>query len=218
MSGVFTAAAALSLIGSGTAAYSQNQNLRKQDSQTAASIINQGKLNSQATSQVSQLNTKIAQANPQDAQKSQTAAYLEALRQANPTQSGVNPAVKGASKRYDQASADSQADVAKYARSTAGNLAATAAPQLQRIGEGNQIADTASNLGLLNDTSASEQGLLRTQLAGDSADPWLGAISGLLQGAGSGLATYGGYKSGGKKGAGGDGGTMPAGGGYTFNT
>jgi len=162
MSGVFTAVAALTLAGTGATAYANNQNLRKQDSQTASSIIKQGALNSQATSDVNKVNAAIARSSPQDAQKAQNAAYLKALQEAQPTQSGVNPGVKGASKRYGDASAASQQDVGNYARATASNLAATAAPQIQRIGEGNAIANTASNLGLLNDSSGAQAGLLRT--------------------------------------------------------
>lgn len=198
MTGTYTAigAAALSAAGAGANAYSQNQNMRKQDSQSAQSIIQQGAINSKAESAVSQLNANIAKSNPNDATKQQTAAYLAAIQQANPTQSVVNPNVPGGSKRFTQAQAASKADVANYARSTAGNMAAVAAPNLQRIGEGNQIGNVASELGRYNDESAAEQGILKTQLAGDQANPWLTALSGVLSGAGSGLSTYSGYRKG----------------------
>jgi hypothetical protein len=203
MSGLYAAlaAAALSAVGTGVNSYAQNQNARKQDDQTAASIRNQAALNAQAEQKVGDLNAQIARSSPKSAQDQQTAAYVKALQQANATQSTVNPSVKGASKRYGQAVDASRTDVNNYARQTASNLAATAAPQLQRIGEGNAIANTASDLGIINDASGSEQGILKTKLAGDQADPWLGALSGLLQGAGSGLSTYGGYKRGGSTGS-----------------
>jgi hypothetical protein len=199
MSGLFTAAAVASLVGTGASAYANNQNLRKQDNQAAASIIKEGALNSQAGADVAKTNAAIAKSNPDNTQKQQNAAYLAALQQAQPTQAGVNPGVKGASKRYNQATANSQQDVNDYARSTASNLASTAAPQLQRINEGNVIANTASKLGLLNDTANAQGGLLKTQLAGDQADPWLSSIGTLLQGAGQGASSYAGYKSGKKQ-------------------
>lgn len=203
MTGIYTAigAAALSAAGTGANSYAQNQNMRKQDNQLAASTIKQGGINSQAENAVSKLNDSIARSNPDDATKQQTAAYLQAAQQAAKT-STTNPTVPGGSKRYSQAVAGSKADISDYARATAGNAAAVAAPQLQRMGEGNQIADTASQLGRYNDTSASEQGILRTQLAGDQANPWLSSLSQVLSGAGSGLSTYGGYRKGGSMGGG----------------
>lgn len=202
MSGLYTAigAAALSAAGSGASAYSQNQTMRKQDNQLAASTLKQGQINSQAESAVGKLNSSIARSNPDDATKQQTAAYLAAAQQAA-KQSPTTPAVPGGSKRYAQATAGANADISDYARATAGNAAAVAAPQLQRMGEGNQIADVASQLGRFNDQSASEQGILRTQLSGDAQNPWLSSLSQVLQGAGSGLSTYGGYKKGGSMGA-----------------
>lgn len=197
MTGLYTAigATALSAAGSGVNAYSQNQTMRKQDSQTAAAITQQGAINSKAEQAVGNLNNSIAKADPNEATKQQTAAYLAAANQAAKTD--TTPTVAGASKRYAQASMGAQSDIANYGRSTAANTAAVAAPSLQRIGEGNQIADTASQLGRYNDESASEQGILKTQLAGDAQNPWLSATSALLSGAGSGLSTYAGYKKGG---------------------
>lgn len=197
MSGLYTAigAAALTAAGSGVNSYSQNQNMRKEDAQSAQSIINQGKINSQAETAVGNLNKSIAQSNPNTATKDQTAAYLAAAHQAAAS-GNTTPVVAGASKRYAQAQGGAQQDIENYARGTAANTAAVAAPQLQRIGEGNQIADTASQLGRFNDQSASEQAMLHTELAGDQANPWLSATSQLLSGAGNGLSTYAGYKKG----------------------
>lgn len=199
MSGAYVsvASAVAAAAGEGLNAYNQNQNMRKQDNQTAQSIIRQGDLTKQAGQQVKSLTDKIAGSNPDDAVKQQNAAYLSALQQANPTQSTVSPAVGGASKRYTQATDAAKSDVANYGRSTASALAKTAAPQLQRIGEGNEIANTASNLGLISDASGAESGLLKTRLAGDSTNPWLGALSQVLQGAGQGGSMYAGYRMGG---------------------
>lgn len=197
MSGLYTAigAAALSAAGTGVNSYTQNQNMRKQDSQAADSIVKQGQINSQAENAVSKLNASVAKSNPNDATKQQTAAYLAAAQGAAKN-APTTPSVPGGSKRYAQAQAGAAADVSDYARTTAANQGAVVAPQLQRIGEGNQIADTASQLGRFADTSSSEQGILKTQLAGDQANPWLSSFGQLLQGAGSGASTYAGYKYG----------------------
>lgn len=189
---VAAAAAALGAIGTGVNAYSQRQNMRNQDRQAAAAITAQGDLNKQASQKVTDLTGKIAASDPNAAQKQQMASYLQALTQANPTQSGANPAVPGGSKRFVEATANSKGDVANYARSTASALAATAAPQLQRINEGNQIAGTASDLGLLQDSSNAQSGILKTKLAGDAPNPWLSSLSEVLQGAGQGGSIYAG--------------------------
>lgn len=198
MTGLYTAltVAALSTLGTGVTAYSQNQNMRKQDQQAADSIRQQQQINSQAENAVGNLNKSVARSTPQDAQNSQTAAYVKALQDASATQGAAIPNVKGGSKRYDQAVTDSRADVNNYARQTASSLAATAAPQLQRIGEGQQIANVASDLGRYNDQSGAEQGLLKTQLAGDMSNPWLDSVGGLLNGAAAGYSTYAGSKRG----------------------
>lgn len=192
MSGLYTAigSAALTAAGSGVNAYSQNQNMRTQDNQAAQSIIKQGQINSKATHAVDDLNTSISRSSPNAAVKQQTAAYLAA---ANAAPSTI-PTVPGGSKRYTEAAAGAKADVANYARTTAGNAAAVNAPALQRIGEGNQIANVASELGRYNDESSAEQGILKTQLAGDQANPWLTSLGSVLSGAGSGLSTYAGYR------------------------
>lgn len=199
MSGLYTAigAAALSAAGTGVNAYNQNQQMRKQDNDAATSIVNQGRINSQAEGAVKNLNDNIAKSTPTKNTQDQTAAYLQAIN-SQPAAANTTPKVAGGSKRYTEAQGAAAQDVANYGRSTAENAAAVAAPSLQRIGEGNQIANVASELGRYNDQSANEQGLLRTKLAGDTANPWLGAFSQLLQGAGSGLSTYGGYRSGSK--------------------
>lgn len=194
MSGYLAGAAALTAAGAGVNAYSQNQALRKADNASAESITRQGQINSQAEAAVSKLNQSVAKSNPQQATKDQTAAYLTAAQNAAKN-APTAPSVPGGSKRYSQAQAGANADVANYARTTAGNQAAVVAPQLQRIGEGNEIADTASQLGRFNDTSAAEQGILKTRLAGIQANPWLSSLGQVLGGAGSGLATYGGRKS-----------------------
>lgn len=196
---VAAAAAALGAIGTGVNAYSQNQNLRNQDKQAAASIAAQGNLNKQASQQVTNLTKNVAASDPAAAQKQQMAAYLSAIQQAAPVQSTANVGTPGASNRFVQASANSKNDVSNYARSTASALASTAAPQLQRINEGNQIANTASNLGLLQDQSNAQSGILKTQLAGDQANPWLTSLSQVLQGAGQGGSIYAGGMSGTKK-------------------
>ena len=192
MSGAFTAAAVASLVGAGVNSYAQNQNMRKEDNQTAQSIINQSQINAKAEKAVGDLNSSIAKSNPAQAQTQQNAAYVKALQDANLVQGTSIPGVSGASKRYNQAATAARSDVNNYARQTASNLAATAAPQLQRIGEGNQIANTASDLGLLNDQSSAEQALLKTRLAEDQANPWLTSVATLLQGAGQGYASYAG--------------------------
>lgn len=204
MSGLYTAigAAALSVAGEGVSSYNQNQSLKQQQNQATNEIEQQQQLQQQAESKVRNTVTQVAQANPNAAANSQLAAYKQALTQqaqnvASPT--GMGASVPGASKRYTQAQGAAQENVNDYANTQATNAADTAGAQLQRIGEGQDIASTASQLGLLQDTSQNKSGELNVQLAGDQPSPWLTALGGALSGAGSGLGTYAGTKYG-KKG------------------
>lgn len=210
MSGGYTAlgAALLSAAGEATNSYAQNQNLKQQQNQTIAQINEQKDLQQQAEARVKNTVQTVKQANPNAAQDQQLEAYKKALTQqaqnvTSPT--GMGASVPGGSKRYAQAEQAAQSNVNNYANTQATNAAATAGAQLQRLGEGQSIASTASDLGMLQDTSQNQQGILKTQLAGDQADPWLTALSGALQGAGNGLGTYAGTQYGKKKSSSGSG-------------
>lgn len=186
MSGYGLAAGAVvSAIGAGTSMYANNQNQKNQNNQLAESELQQQNMERQGAAQVAQTTNKVAQANANSPAQQLLANYQKALTQANPTQ-GIAP-VTGGSKRYAESAASAKANVNDYASAMAGNLATTGGAQLQRIGTGNDIANTASNLGLLSGQSTNEQGVLKAQLAGDQANPWTLALGQITQGAGQGL-------------------------------
>jgi hypothetical protein len=119
------------------------------------------------------------------------AAYKTALAQGAPSQSAALPAISGASSRYAKSVASAKANVNDYATELAKNMAITGGAQLQRIGDANRIAQTASDLGALQTQSGNTSAALKTQLSGDQANPWVSALGSAVQGAGSGIMSHG---------------------------
>lgn len=186
MSGYGLAAGAVvTALGAGTTMYANNQNQKNQNAQEAQSIEQQQNLERQGASDVSQTTAKVAQANANGPAQQLLQKYQQALTAANPTQ-GIS-SVAGGSKRYAEGAASAKANVNDYASAMAGNSAVTGGAQLSRIGTGNDIADTASNLGLLNGQSSNAQAVLNAQLKGDQANPWTLAAGQVVQGLGTGL-------------------------------
>lgn len=188
MSGYGLAAGAvLAAIGTGTSMYAQNQNQKNQNNQLEESQLQQQNLERQGAAQVAQTTQKVAQANANGPAQQLLASYQKALATADPTQGIIS--VPGGSKRYAESAASAKANVNDYATAMAGNDAVTGGAQLQRIGSGNDIANTASNLGLINGQSVNAQGVLKAQLAGDQANPWTTALGKVVQGAGMGMVS-----------------------------
>jgi hypothetical protein len=175
--------AALSAAGTGVSVYNSDQQAKQQDQAAAQSIINQGKLNSQANSQVQNLTKEIANSTPDQAAAAQKAAYTSALQNALPA-SSTDPTMSGASKRYNTDAANDAASVRQYGNTQAGIDANVNAPQLQRLGESFDIGNTASNLGLLQNQSAGLSTELSAQEKSIQSNPWLSTL-------GSAMATGG---------------------------
>lgn len=186
MSGYGLAAGAvISAIGAGTSMYAQNQNQKNQNNQLAQNIEQEQNLEKEGANQVAQTTSKVAQANANGPAQQLLQKYQQALTQANPTQ--AISSVPGGSKRYAESAASAKANVNDYANAMASNSAITGGAQLSRIGTGNDIADTASNLGLLNGQATNASGVLNAQLKGDQANPWTTALGSIVQGVGSGV-------------------------------
>lgn len=188
MSGYGLAAGAVvSALGAGTTMYANNQNQKNQQQQLAASNATQANIEREGAARVAATTAKTAAASPGAGAQDLLASYKAALSAANPQQSGAISNVSGGSKRYAESAASAKANVNDYATTMAKNLATTGGAQLQRIGTGQDIANTASDLGLISGQSNNESGVLKAQLAGDQANPWLTALGSVAQGAGSGL-------------------------------
>ena len=187
MSGAGLAAGALiTAAGTGVSMYAQNKNAKNQQNQLAASEMQQGNLEREASAKVAQTTARAAAANPNNESNNLLAAYKSALSAAAPTSGAINP-VAGGSKRYAESTASAKSNVGAYADEMAKNMATTGGAQLQRIDTGNDIANTASQLGLLDTQSVNDQAVLKAQLEGDTPNPWLTALGSIAQGAGQGM-------------------------------
>lgn len=183
--------AGVSALGAGVSAYAQNQQLRKQDNIAAQGIINQGALRQQANSDVQKLIKNTGENNAANIARNQTTQeqeYAAALQRAAPTQGGALTTQPGASKAYAAAVNSARGNVAQFGSDLGKSTAATDAPQLTQIQTQEALGDTATKLGLLNDTSANQNRLMQIQASAVQANPWLQAGGGILQGAGTGYA------------------------------
>jgi len=188
-------AAGTTAAGAGISAYSQNQQMRRQDNIAAQGIRDQAALQSQAQTGVQKTIQKVGANNAANeaANKAATQAqYLDALRRAAPVQDNAVQSTPGSSARYAKGVVDAQAANKAFGANQAGLLARTDAPQLTQLQDQQTIGDAATKLGLLNDTSNNQNNLTKLQVGAVQQNPWLSAASQLLSGAGSGLSTYAG--------------------------
>lgn len=190
-------AAALSAAGAGAGAYAQNQQLRSQDRAAAAGIRANEALQRQGEANVNQTVQKLSasqsQANTQAASAKQLAAYRAALQAGTSAPGGTQAPVAGASKAYAARAAQSGQSANDFVSALAQSGATTEGTQLERVGEGQTIADTAGKLGLLANKAGGQDYLTQLKIRSTQANPWIEAAGMLLQGAGSGAATYAGY-------------------------
>jgi hypothetical protein len=187
---VSIAAIAATVAGSGLQAYASNQQLNKQNNDAAAGIIKQGQLQKQGENDVSSMvNNTLATSNATTQAKTeqQLNSYRAALQQAQPISKSASPAVPGSSGAYAAEQAKSGASAADYVNKIAGSAAVTQGTQLERVGEGQAMASTSGQLGILNQQSAEQSYLTKLQITNTQANPWLTGMSMLLKGAGMGM-------------------------------
>lgn len=187
--------AGLSVGGGLTSAYAQNQQLNKQSDIAAAGIIKQGQLQKQGVADVNATTKTLAEsnANTQAASDKQLAAYRAALQQSSGISQSAEPNVPGASKAYKAEQTNAGAGASSYVDALAKSAATTQGTSLERIGEGQAQADTATKLGLLANNSSEQNYLTKLQIQSTQANPWLESLSMLMKGAGAGLGAYAGF-------------------------
>jgi hypothetical protein len=191
--GVEIAALAATAAGTATSAIATNQQLNKQNDIAAQSIIDQGSLKKQGINDVNQTVNTLANSNAATEAKTnqQLNAYRSALLQAQPLSASASPAVPGASKAYGAAQTASSGSAADYVNKIASSAATTQGTQLERVSEGESMANTATQLGVLGQQSAEQSYLSKLKISTTQANPWVKGLGMLLQGAGMGLGLAG---------------------------
>lgn len=176
--------AIISALGAGTSAVAADQAAKKQDKDAAAGIMRQAELQKEASGEVNKRIQTIAQSNPDAERDTAQAGFMDAIKKARANGAPFSTVPGAASSRFSEESA--AASDAQGAENTqlASNSARLLAPSLQRLHEGEGIADTTAQLGLLGSRSAGENFLTRLRIAGRRTNPWISAL-------GTGLSAYG---------------------------
>lgn len=188
-------AAGLSMAGTAVSQYATAQQLKKQDSIAAEGIMKQGQLQQQAERDVGS-NIKSAAQSTADVQKktaSQLSAYTKAIQAGSSAAGATNPSVPGASKAFKEAQGQAVAGANKYVGDIASSAATTQGTGLERVQEGERMAETATQLGDLSRQSNEQNYVTKLQVQATQANPWLKAAGTLLQGAGMGYGMYAGW-------------------------
>ncbi len=187
------ASMAATAAGTATSAIATDQQQNRQNDIAAAGIIKQGQIQKQAEKDVGQtvntLNASNASTQAKTAQ--QLNAYRSALLQAQPLSAAASPGVPGASKAYGAAQAASSGSASDYVNKIATSAATTQGTQLERVNEGQSMADTATKLGVLGQQSGEQSYLTKLQVSSTQANPWVKGLGMLMQGAGMGLGMAG---------------------------
>lgn len=179
--------AALAAAGAATSGYAQSQQLKKQDSIAAAGIVKQGQINNQAENDVKQNVVSASQSNAktQAASAAQLASYQKALEAGNAQTGAADPNVPGASKAFGAEQAKSKASASDYVDAIANSAATTNGTQLERVGENQEMGQTAQNLNDLGRQSQEQSYVTKLQVAATKANPWISGLGTALSAAGS---------------------------------
>lgn len=174
--------AALAAASAATSAVANNQANKKQDQIAAEGIVKQGQLNKQAVANVDQTTKSVSQSNA-DAQAKQASTlqnFRQSLQQSNNISGSAEPGVPGASKAYKAAQTQATGSANAYVGNIAQSAATTEGTQLERVDEGNKLADTAGKLGLISGQSNEQNYLTQLKERAVQPNPWLQSLSGLL--------------------------------------
>lgn len=178
--------AALAAAGAATSSYAQSQQLKKQDQIAAQGIIKQGQLQKQGEADVGQTIGRVAQSNAksQAAANDQLTQYRAALQQGSGASGAANPTVPGSSKAFKGAQATAGASAQDYVGKIAQSAATTQGTQLERVGENEDMANTAGKIGMLNGQAQNENYLTKLRVQSTQQNPWLQGLGALMSAAG----------------------------------
>lgn len=185
-------AGTIALVGAALAAKNQNDAVKRQDRAVSAGILQRmaATRDQSAAIQKALANLRASNDAPQVAQGNQD--YLHELATAQPM--GSQPAQVGAlSDAYRQAAGAADASSKATADKTAGLMAITDAPALQRQGEAVQIGRLGSDLNGIGIAANDQTNQARLKAAGIRPNPWIGLVAQGMQAYGNArLASAGG--------------------------
>lgn len=172
-------------------AYNEKETARKQDRAVSQGILQHMQATRDQSTAMQKAFAQLKGSNAQPAVEQAKAGYMKALS-ANPTM-GTQPAQVGAlSDAYRQAAGTAANDSAGQAAKTAGLMAITDAPAIQRQDETGQIGKLQAALGTMGIAAndASNQAMLRAR--GIRPNAWINLAATALSAYGRGAAAGGG--------------------------
>lgn len=180
-----TAGLILSTVGGGTKFINTQAAMGRKDQQAAEGIRRQGVLQRGANLKVGQQIEDIAGSTGEPERAESLGGFLDALRAAEGTTTGALPDIPGASERFAERVEGGKKRIATEGTARAGRLSRIDAPRFQRIGEGQRIGRTASDLGETARQSSAEDFLTQLRVASERPNEFLDALGSIMSGAGS---------------------------------
>ncbi len=156
----------LSAGGTALQQFGQNQDRRDQARRAAEDVRRNAELNSKAGERISQEVKTVTDANPDAERMAAQNDFMEALRKSKTADGSADfGAVPGASDRFAADVGQARTDASAQGRALSGNLAAIDAPQFARVKENRGIADTATDLSLLENQGRGQDFLAQLRAA-----------------------------------------------------
>lgn len=177
----------LLLSAGGTALQQASANQERRDRQRIADegVRRNTRVNEDASRRVTQEIQQVAAANPEAERRAANNDFIEALRKSKTSDGGADfGAPPGASDRFTADVGQARANAGAEGQALAGNLAAIDAPQYARVNERRGLADTATDLSLIEGRGKGQDFLAQLQMARANGNPGLETL-------GSGLSAFG---------------------------
>lgn len=168
---------ALAALAGGASYYNTSNTARKQDQAATQGIQQQAKRQQQADQQVSEELDQLATSNAEDERQASMDQYLTQLRRTRSAANNATPQVAGASQRYTQDVTDRAAQSDATATRVADLMSRINAPAYQRLNEGQNSAQLASDINQIKRSSEGDDFITQLRVKSISRNPWLDALS-----------------------------------------
>ncbi len=178
----------LSAVGGGAQALNTRSTLKRKDRETARGIRAQGEISRRSNERVNEQIAEIAGATGEGEKAEALGGFLDALRASKGATEGALPAIPGANERFAERVGGGKARLAESGAGQAERLSVIEGILNQRLGEGSDVARTASDVRALGDESRAQDFLTQLRVSEQRNNPLIDLLGGVSKGAGSALA------------------------------
>ncbi len=172
-------------LGHGVDAYNQDRAHRRQSRQLRHGLTQQQARQSEADASLGDLMSAMEGSGPADDRASLNDAYMQQLMRTRRMQTGAIPTLDGASSRYAADAAGASTDIGQYGARLSDIMARADAPILQRQGEQQLMARTASDIQGVARGAQSDDFLTRLRASQMRPNPWVAFMADLAARAGA---------------------------------